>query len=152
MSTYTTMQGELTFPTLRDYQAAVKQLQDGRWMDAEGFFLDDVGHHAHDEAATAPDSLTINIPYSLYRNIDAAIGDISEGASGYIVSTCTDGCFDGAIYRDGKWTNCDLEDWAKKQPGRMAAPADQESDAYLEWLNDIEQDFFDTQLALGDEL
>jgi hypothetical protein len=141
------MEGELTFPAVQAYQAAVKRLRDGRWMDLDGYLLDEIGHRWDDEAATMPEALTINFPYYLYRNLP--IGAISVGARGFIVSTCTDGCFEGYVFRDGGWKNYDLENWAT-QRCKKPRPDDEDSDAYIDWLNDIEQDFFDTQLEQGD--
>ena len=43
MSQYLTIEGEFIFPDKKTYEAAVALLQEGVWMDKEGFLLEETG-------------------------------------------------------------------------------------------------------------
>jgi len=141
MSTYLTMEGEFTFPTKEKYDSAVALLQSGRWMDQQGYLLDETGVRKSDEADATPNLLTINFPYGYYRNIGSPIDAFKDGTTGLLVWTCTDGMFQGGVIRDGVEKSFDLEKWAKEH-GHAAAPdAATDFDEYVEWQAEIEEEF-----------
>jgi len=85
MSIYLTMEGEFTFPSKERYEAAIALLQQGGWMDKDGFLLEETGGRRNDEPDATPDLLTINFPYGLYRNIGSPIDSFKQGTTGLLV-------------------------------------------------------------------
>ena len=145
MSTYLTIEGEFIFPTKGKYEAAVALLQEGGWMDQDGYLLDETGDRRSDEADAVAETLTVNFPYGLYRNIGPTLDLIIGGTTGLLVWTCTDGMFQGGVIRDGAEKTFDLEKWAKER--NLAAMPDPATDfdAYVEWQNEIEEAFLTAQ-------
>lgn len=148
MSTYVSMEGSVQYETIDGYEAIVKILSDGGWLNKMGYFVDEMDGMI--STAGIPDidknELTIGIPPYLYRNL-GRVNFFEYPAKGTIVVTCTDGCFEGSVNIDGVETNYDLEKWAKENlgedgipPGDFGGDSD-DTDNLTEWQTMVESEF-----------
>ena len=110
-------------------------------MDQDGFLLEETGGRRSEEPDADLDSLTINFPYNLYRNVGSVIDSIMVGTTGLLIWTCTDGMFQGGVIRDGEETTFDLEKWGKEHTTTVMPDAATDFDKYVEWQAEIEEAF-----------
>ena len=157
MSTYLTMEGFLTFPNQEALNNAVAMLQQGGWLRKDGVFQDECrdAMEFSDPLTEAIDqeSLELNFPYGLYRNIGPTLDQIYPGTTGKVVWTCTDGCCCAGVIENGKETvTHDLEKWGKENvavPDEIAAALatggragdDEYHQHWAEWMTEVERVF-----------
>jgi len=143
MSTYTTIQGEITYPDKVRLHDVVADLTNSGWMQDEKF-IDECGNIVDESTESDIDGLTLRIPYSLYRNLSYHLDEIIKGTTGKLVWTCSDGCFEGGVYTDGKETHYELELWASgnmPEEDSIAPDINEDFDNWSIWVQDVEQSF-----------
>lgn len=154
MSFYATLQGSLTYPDLESFQAMVKELTDGGWLDSEGYILEETEDRVSPEGGpnASVESLSIDIPCWHYRNLSRINFFNKAGVRGYIVGTSTDGCFSGWFIEDGVEENYDLTVWASEnlegddrtEPNRAEYDDDDDYQENLnEWQGLVEREFIE---------
>lgn len=154
MSTYVTMQGSLRYDSKAYFDQVVSTLKTGGWANEDGFFIDEMENPVCDDGSHEPDidpvERTIDIPICHYRNI-GRVKFFPPGTEGYIIGTCTDGCFEGWVNENGVETNYDLEKWAKENlegddaiaPQRSEYDTDADYGQNLcDWQQMVEIEFF----------
>lgn len=143
MSFYATIQGQIQYKTQEAFDAAVKLLADGGWIDAEENMVDECGTPI-DNGPCAPidrEHKVITFPLFHYRNLSRLLNSLFIGGEGQVIWTSTDGCFDGGVIENGSETYYNLRDWAAKE-GLELVPEDTEDfDALCDNQQDIEQEF-----------
>lgn len=145
MSFYARITGEINYADQSRLDAAVNRLIEDGWLRvADKKFVDE-----DDEVGTSEsdvDGLCLYIPLGLYHNLTRALDDMVKGcASAHVVWTSTDGCFCGGVYEGEKETNYDLDKWAKenlKPEDQMPPDSKTDFDAYCEWMEMVEEEFF----------
>jgi hypothetical protein len=151
MSFYATLSGEIKFKDPAAFERIIQMLKDQEYINENNVFLDECGEEMGNGNVLLP--MTIVIPWGLYRNFSRILDDIfdMEDVDGKIVGTSTDGCFDGWVLekRNGVKTSKDynLNEWAKendKENDNGEEIPDEDSDDYVDWLNDVESDFHAT--------
>lgn len=149
MSTYVTVQGWITFPTKEAFWKAVMQLQP-RLLDAQGHFLREDNSRVTDEPNIDVKSLTIDIPFCHYRNFDPTLLHC-PGIGCQIVTTCTDGCFQGTVDTNGVVKLYELQEWAAEnideddgKPPVLEEYLDEDDywQNYADWQSLVESEFF----------
>ena len=143
MSFYATIQGEITFPTQERLDQAVNELTEDGWM-KDGKFIDECGNIFDEQEQPDVQGLTLRIPFGLYRNLSRRIDDLTQGTTGKVVYTSTDGCFEGGVWLDGVFTCYDLKLWARENmEEENSLPPDINDDfsAYCEWMSEVEMAF-----------
>lgn len=101
MSFFATITGYITYRTDDHLHAALDRLQSGGWLD-EAYRWYPQGQHDHPGHAPTvdEDALVLVIPPDQYRNLGRVTTELFPGAlAGVLVSSSTDGCFDGWIER-----------------------------------------------------
>lgn len=94
MSTYYTIEAELTYKTVKDLEEAVKPLRKGGWLKDDNSLVSEDGFLADQNEPVVIDGRKLRIPCALYRNM----GRVTYGAffngleSGFYNSFCEDGC------------------------------------------------------------
>lgn len=143
MSTYFTMQGEITYEQQEDFDAALKVAEE--WTDGKGrFTTEDDEVITEQQENIYPTERRIVIPWGLYRNFGRFLDELFKGGKGWAVWTSTDGMFEGGVYEDGKETTYDLEEWAKEHffdEGESMPDAQEDFDEYVEVQSEIESEF-----------
>lgn len=169
MSTYVTMQGQVTYPSDEAFNQMVETLKSGGWVDHDGYFVDECGtqvmtgknsdpnYSSDDDPIEAdpdinPVSRTITIPCCHYRNLGAVDFFQNKTAKGEIIGTCTDGCFIGWYSENGEEQNFDLEKWAAEnledddrfppKESECSGPDDYGQNL-VAWQSLVEQEFHD---------
>ena len=146
MSTYCTIGGEISYQNKKDFDAALSVLRVGGWL-KENNFIDDSPTFINERSVDIDHNLrVINIPCSHYRNLGYTLENLVKDGKGVVVWTCTDGCFEGGVITDGHEEAFDLRLWAKENmEGDDAVPPDfdNEFEAYCEWQQLVEQEFFE---------
>lgn len=147
MSFYATIAGEIRYPNRDVFDKVVKLLTEGSWVEGRKF-VDECNNVITDYQANAlddirPEALVISIPFFCHRNLARHLEDVMHNATGLIIWSSTDGCFEGGILRDGVEKTFDLTKWAAEQ--KLDEPPDPEDtpDEYCEWMNEVEQEFHD---------
>jgi hypothetical protein len=153
MSQYLTIQGEISFSKKVDFNKAVKILEAGGWLGADGSLVDEMGRTQGNEEDNGVDcgGMSVRFPYSSYRNIMMVLPDILalRSCKGYLKATTTDGDFRGFSYANGLSESVDLNDWASKNTntGKPLEEEYSEEDDYYEalndWQNEVECSFHD---------
>lgn len=138
MSTYSTIQGQLRYPNEESFLRVVKDLQEGHYMDADGYWLDEMEHRLEYGSADEerPSVLkdhnnALEIPIAHWRNLcryDFFLKkeDGSTDVKGTVVGTSTDGMFQGWVIEDGHETDYDLDVYAAGHDDIEAAPVESE--------------------------
>lgn len=150
MSFYATLSGKIKFKDPAVFERIVQMLKDQEYISENERFLNE-DDEEFNEASTHifRSSLTIVIPWGLYRNFSSILDKIfnKEDVEGKIVGTSTDGCFLGWVTtkKAGVLENkeYDLEKWAKEDDNGEEIP-DSESDDYVDLMADLENDFHAT--------
>lgn len=99
MSFFATITGYLRYRTAGHHQAALDRLQTGGWLDEKyrWYAQGQTGLPSHAPTIDEDDSLLV-IPPDHYRNLGRVTTELFPGAvAGMLVSSSTDGCFDGWI-------------------------------------------------------
>ncbi|MFA5234791.1 MAG: hypothetical protein WC390_10360 [Sulfurimonas sp.] len=145
MSTYTTIQGEITYPDKSHLRDIVADLTAAGWMKDEKF-IDECDNITDETTKSDINGLTLRIPYTLYRNLSYRLDEIVKGTTGKIVWTCSDGCFEGGVYTDGVEKHFDLEEWAKEKEDSIAPDINEDFENWSIWAQDVEQSFHEEMM------
>lgn len=142
MRRYTTIQGRIVYPDRASFDRVIYQLQEGGWMDKEGYILDTTDNRISSDPR--PDAklatLFLDIPRSMYRNL-SYVHLFGAGCRGCVTYTSTDGVFLGMVESDvePKRFVVSLEQYA------VNAEPDWEKDfkAFQRWQGRAEEAFHD---------
>lgn len=149
MSFYATIAGEVSYPNKDAFDSIVKQLQEKQFLSEDGYFLDELGEKISEDPDVLEEHLFIQVPIHHYRNL-ARFNFFSPDATGTIVWTSTDGCFQGEVIEDNKGTLYKLKEWAATnlEPDDQFSPErdDYSSDddyynALNQWQGMVEMEF-----------
>jgi len=155
MSFYATISGYLTYDNDEAFYRNVKLLEEGKWINDNGYFIDECDEsisQEEDDPDIDIDNRTIRIPYGFYRNLthffctktfDDKLGLLAE-SKGKIVWTSTDGCFGGGVIVDGEEKVYELEKWNEENNGEEAPDFEIDFDGYCDWQDEIANNFFET--------
>lgn len=141
MSTYITLQGQITFANEDRREMVERALLRGGWM-KDGKIVDEAGSPINDEPAF--DGMILTIPISLFRNIGYCLGEFVKGCKmADLVWTSTDGQFQGGVFEGEKETTFDLEEYAKTLGDDLDTPPDPDTQRqeYVDWLAEVEHEF-----------
>lgn len=106
MSTYTNYQGTIRYPSQEALKRAVKILKSEGYLDKDGSWIDETGRQRNPKSFDES-TLTLEIPATIYRNLDRVIEDVIEGASSVVGKWgSTDGCME-AGYLGGESIDID---------------------------------------------
>ncbi len=142
MSTYISLEGTIEYKDQMALDSAVQLLEEGGWM-VQNRLVDECGYFLTEYSNV--NGLEISFPSCLYRNIGCVLTNeklLRDSTTNHLVWTCTDGDFVGGVIDDGVQTISDLEQWAKENS--MNPPSAIETDEYLEWMDDVERAFSDS--------
>lgn len=132
MSTYSTIQGQLQYPDEASFLQVVKDLQVQGYIDAEGYWLNEMEHRLDEIPSVLVDhNNALEIPIAHWRNLcryDFFLKkeDGSTDVKGTVVGTSTDGMFHGWVIVDGHETGYDLDVYAAGHDAIEAAPVESE--------------------------
>lgn len=159
MSTYSTIQGQLQYPDEASFLQVVKDLQVHGYIDAEGYWLNEMEHRLDEIPSVLVDHNNgLSIPVAHWRNLvryDFFTKKEDGSVKGTIVGTSTDGMFLGWVIVDGHETEYDLDVYAAGHDDIEDAPVESEYDApdgeegdqqdYFEnlciWQSEVENEF-----------
>lgn len=146
MSFYATIQGTVTYKDNESLMAVVDDLKKNGWLNDNGKFVDENGFVCLETDTPAFAEKTLHIPCCHYRNLAGQLDQITKDTTGTIVWSSTDGCFSGGVIEDGVEKTYDLKEWAIKNGDEEEDIPNQEEefDAYLNWMDLVEQDFHAT--------
>jgi hypothetical protein len=140
MSFYATIQGSISYEKAEHFEAALKVLKDGGWLNDKNKFVDECGNDISDVDDVSVNDRQIDIPCFCHRNLARVLERLFLGGDGKVVWTTTDGDFGAGIVTPEGDEAVDLVKWAKEHD--MAPPeCDPCSDEYTEWMNDVEMEF-----------
>lgn len=122
MGFYAKCKGSVKYKSKEDFEKVVKMLKNDGYINDDNMFTnsdDENGGGILGEGGGPRDCdedlLTVNIPYSCYKNLTRVFEDLMRGGAGRIVWTSTDSCFAGGVFVNGVNEKTDeLYEWAKK--------------------------------------
>ena len=143
MSFYATIEGVIQYSRQEDFDAAVKILADGQWLQ-EGYLVAETGGRISEDPDIDAGARRVSIPWALHRNLARVLGKgrLFRGGMGKVVWTSTDGTFEAGVIRDGEEQIYDLVEWGRRNVGDPP-DVDQSPEAYVQWQGEVEQTFFD---------
>lgn len=158
MSTYYTFEESvIEWNDRTKFQAAVKKLKDGFWLDSNGFWLDEAGERLEPDAGKGVShaAMRITIPRGdCWQNLGRMIPELVEGCSSCDVTFGSQeeesyGCFykhcfgDSVVSSRGDILSTDLLDAEARELHQNTKPVDAEGggefdeEAYSEWFKSL---------------
>ena len=171
MSVYSKLQALFKFKDTASYNKARAVLLKGKWINKEGYLLNEDDDVAVEDVITAPQiinsisfikgtevELIMKFPLYLSRNIHYPIEEIEKLSNEYlIVSTCTDGMFNGWVSSKkskgkAKVKSYDLAKYSKDilkiKPIKYS---DKNSEKHYDWSHEVVNNFH-SNFWIGEEI